>query len=377
MTVKALYPTIEPSLELDFANTKALDPRISFTRASTGTCVGADGLIKTAGNNVPRFDHNPTTGESLGLLVEEARTNYIYSSNPVNTTNWGPAATFTATSTTTPDGTSINSLSNNPRSVNVNIGAVAKTLSFFVKADTVTTGSFQTVGGGWGAEAGTYSFDLTAQTFSGGTVQPVGNGWFRLSITFGTTSSGTLGNIFNCSGLFLWGAQFEAGSFPTSYIPTVAATVTRAADVASMTGTNFSSWYNTTTGTWLGTMSATAKGFRLLETRGPGGGDMSVSIRPDTANTRCAFAGDTSGAVFVTYSGSPVKIGAGYGSGSIRGVANGTLANLVTTGNHSSSTLLNIGTYPAENLYLNGTIARIAYYPVRLPDAQLQALTAT
>ena len=124
-------------------------------------------------------------------------------------------------------------------------------------------------------------------------------------------------------------------------------------------------------------MSATAKGFRLLETRGPGGGDMSVSIRPDTANTRCAFAGDTSGAVFVTYSGSPVKIGAGYGSGSIRGVANGTLANLVTTGNHSSSTLLNIGTYPAENLYLNGTIARIAYYPVRLPDAQLQALTAT
>ena len=70
------YPTIEPSLKLDFANARALDPRITFTRASVATYVGKDGLIKTAGVNEPRFDHDRATGESLGLLIEEQRTNY-------------------------------------------------------------------------------------------------------------------------------------------------------------------------------------------------------------------------------------------------------------------------------------------------------------
>ena len=52
------YTTIEPSLKLDFANARALDPRITFTRASTATYVGRDGLIKTAGVDEPRFDHD-------------------------------------------------------------------------------------------------------------------------------------------------------------------------------------------------------------------------------------------------------------------------------------------------------------------------------
>jgi hypothetical protein len=75
MTIKNLYPTSRPTLDLNFAATKRLDPRITFTRASTATFVGADGLIQSAATNAARFDHNPATGESLGLLVEEARTN--------------------------------------------------------------------------------------------------------------------------------------------------------------------------------------------------------------------------------------------------------------------------------------------------------------
>ena len=70
-----------PSLDLRFAESKSLvdaasgQSLVTFTRASSGTYVGSDGLIKTATTNEPRFDHNPTTGESLGLLVEEQRTN--------------------------------------------------------------------------------------------------------------------------------------------------------------------------------------------------------------------------------------------------------------------------------------------------------------
>ena len=391
MTIKALYPTVRPTLNLDFAKTKALDPRVTFSRASTGTFVGSNGLIQTAASGAARFDHNPATGESLGLLVEEARTNYIYSSNPVNTTNWGPAATFTATSTTTPDGTSINSLSNNPRSVNVSIGAVAKTLSFFVKADTVTTGSFQAYGGGWGAEAGTYSFDLTAQTFSGGTVQPVGNGWFRLSITFGTTSSGTLGNIFNCSGLFLWGAQFEAGAFPTSYIPTTTATVTRAADVASMTGTNFSSWYNQSEGSFLlhennSLGIALAKRFELNQDSSPNSNAIAFSVNYGNGTRISSRDSNTAGTIdrtlFNVWSlGGSHKYGYGLRLNDFV-VASGTSIATTAAGTFPPNLdSLSFGAITIANTLMNNAgsfrLSRLTYYPVRLPDAQLQALTAT
>ena len=81
------YPTIRPSLNLNFARSRALDPRVTFTRASIGTYVGRDGLIKTAGVNQPRFDHDPETLESLGLLIEEPRTNYLGNSRMLF--NWG------------------------------------------------------------------------------------------------------------------------------------------------------------------------------------------------------------------------------------------------------------------------------------------------
>ena len=74
--MESVFPTVRnggifntSSLDLQFARTKTLDPRITFTRASSGTYVGSDGLIKTATTNEARFDHNPATGESLGLLV--------------------------------------------------------------------------------------------------------------------------------------------------------------------------------------------------------------------------------------------------------------------------------------------------------------------
>ena len=72
-----------PSLDLRFAEDKSLvdattgSNLVDFTRASSGTYVGSDGLIKTATTNEARFDHNPDTLESLGLLVEEERTNLL------------------------------------------------------------------------------------------------------------------------------------------------------------------------------------------------------------------------------------------------------------------------------------------------------------
>ena len=77
MSVSQNFPEVRPTLNLNFARSKTLDPRITFTRASTGTYVGSDGLIKTAVADEARFDHDPETGESLGLLIEGSRTNLI------------------------------------------------------------------------------------------------------------------------------------------------------------------------------------------------------------------------------------------------------------------------------------------------------------
>ena len=93
------YPTIRPTLDLNFAATKVLDDRITFTRDSIGTYVGEDGLIKYASNNVPRFDHDPITRESLGLLIEESRTNKV--SNSITMTAGGTGSVSTNTTETT------------------------------------------------------------------------------------------------------------------------------------------------------------------------------------------------------------------------------------------------------------------------------------
>ena len=58
-------PSVKPALNLDFAKSKMLDPRITYARANNATYFAADGLLKIAAPNEPRFDHDPVTGESI------------------------------------------------------------------------------------------------------------------------------------------------------------------------------------------------------------------------------------------------------------------------------------------------------------------------
>jgi hypothetical protein len=111
-SVSITLPISSPSLDLNFAANKSLIDDISgnnlitFSRASTGTFVGSDGLIQTAASGVPRFDHTGATGESLGLLVEEARTNIATYSTDFSQAVWAKSnSTITANAATAPDGT--------------------------------------------------------------------------------------------------------------------------------------------------------------------------------------------------------------------------------------------------------------------------------
>jgi hypothetical protein len=184
------------SLDLQFATDKVLTARKGptpvLTRASTATFIGSDGLIQSAAINQARFDHDPTTLVCKGLLIEELRTNLVFPS----------AALTTQTRTVT---------------------AAAHTLSFYGTGTIVLSG-------------------VHVATVTGTGAYPT-----RTTLTF-TPTAGSL--ILTVTGSVTQ-AQLEAGSFPTSYIPTTTASVVRSADVCSITGSDFTGMYNGTEGTVL------------------------------------------------------------------------------------------------------------------------------
>ena len=407
MTIKALYPTVRPTLNLDFAKTKALDPRVTFTRASTATFVGADGLIKTAGNNVPRFDHNPATGESLGLLVEDPRTNLLLRSEEFGTT-WAATrssisvnTTVAPNSTVTADSFIEDSTATSSHFVDqaYTYSAGSYALSLYVKAN--TRSEIRLIGFD-GVTTYACFFNLSTGVVGAatggavGSIQALANGWYRCAITF-TAAAGTGYARFGLavsgsqtytgdgtSGLFLWGAQLEAGAFPTSYILNVNTPlgVTRAADVANLPTTG---WMDTTGGTilteyyrlpltsffyaslWSLGLGNPALGYTNgglhndLDSLG-GGQGYSLSFPVLPGKNRAAFKFQNVGQWSTTQNGAT------------------PLSSIISSAWSSSPTVLDLGYsagVPFGTWRANAPISRLAYYPPLLPNAQLQALTAT
>jgi len=268
MTIKALYPTVRPSLNLDFAKTKALDPRVTFSRASTGTFVGSNGLIQTAASGAARFDHNPETGESLGLLLEEERTNRVLSSQSlpfvINSTYW----TVTNLSTGAPNGEGfarVNCVSFSATTLTFNYD-----VSGLVSGSSVLTVSLYARSNDTNVQLGLGNPDTVIL----GTTPALTSEWVRYSGTF-TWSGSNVIRFFRSVGSISAGQSFdvcmvsiEAGAFPTSYIPTVASTVTRAADVATLANTG-SSIFPTSAFTTVNSPFGTAGGGSTVKLVGP------------------------------------------------------------------------------------------------------------
>ena len=81
------YPNFRPTLDLNFAAVKKLDPKITYERTGPASFTNEFAKVVLVGGNVPRFDHDPVTRESKGLLIEEERTNYAVYSTKVNNAN--------------------------------------------------------------------------------------------------------------------------------------------------------------------------------------------------------------------------------------------------------------------------------------------------
>ena len=289
-SVNTDFPNLRPSLDLRFALAKKLDPRITFTRGSTGTYFGPDGIMRTAGVNEPRFDHDPITGQSLGLLVEESSTNAFPSNNALSffSTN------SISTGDKNPDGTSstlwVPSSSGNfhglvPSTTNIDITSLAVgatidvTVSLFAKD--YNNSNLGVLMGFAAFDGTTYRYYLTQvyphlKTVPGApsgigwslnSLQaiPYPNGWYRFIFSGKYTKAAGFNTIVwvneqiysrsaqqfwfgdNSSGIYIWGIQREQKLFATSYIPTSGSTVTRNADKPNILDT--SSFFNSTEGT--------------------------------------------------------------------------------------------------------------------------------
>jgi hypothetical protein len=256
-----------------------------------------------------------------------------------------------------------------------------------------------------GANAGIFfnlSTGVTGSNFVGAptssSITSVGNGWYRCSITATATTTSAIrvyaasadattsfaGDGF--SGTLMWGAQLEVGAFPTSFIPTVASQVTRAADVATMTGTNFSTWY--AAGEWtLYAEIENRNGITSLTnyhgaTISDGTNANSQLIRIDGADNRSASFGSYNGTAnqwtfssAVVAKGAFSKIALGYAFNNVGFTSNSNTVLTDSVAQISVQNLLTIGGGPTNAQPTNGCIKKVAYYPMRVTNAQLQALT--
>jgi hypothetical protein len=394
---------IQPSLNLPFATDRTLDSRITFTRSSNGAYYNASGFLTTASSNVPRFGYDPLTLASLGLLVEQSSTNLqTYS---LLATNWTTfQSTLVTSATTSPDGISnavkiVESVANNTHQLygpNPTIsGSTVYTYSVYAKAAERTFLALQ-INESPVVVASWVSFNLsnnsvgTVTALAGGglasasaTATAVGNGWYRCTLTWtsnvlNNSCQAYIGPALNATtrsytgdatkGVYAYQAQAEPLPFASSPIVTTTAQVTRAADNASMTGTNFSSWYNIAQGTF----------YTEFPDSGLNPWAVPLSIgsqyyfRQTASNSFSSVLGGTSLAFTTTL---PSKMAGSYNGVTTTLSVNGITAQTGTGTPISNANSLSIGNYNDSAFYQNGHIKKIAYYSTNLTSSQLQALT--
>jgi hypothetical protein len=252
---------------------------LTFTRASTAVRTNSTGLLESMGSGVPRLSY--MYGSCPALLLEPQRTNLALRSEEFDNASWTKTrSTITANTTTSPNNTTtadklvedINFGSHDcQQSVAMTTG-LSYTFSTYAKISENRYMILRYFSGGAFTTNSIVQFDLLNGTATNSVTFPasafsitnVGNGWYRCTITQ-TTSSTANGNCGiqmskdgitssyqgnGIDGIFLWGAQIEVGAYPTTYIPTTTATVTRIADAFSRNNIYTNGLITSSGGTW-------------------------------------------------------------------------------------------------------------------------------
>ncbi len=341
----------------------------------------------------PRFTYDPVTLAAQGLLVEEGRTNICLQANNFDIATWAKSnVTVTADQLAAPDGATSADLVTSGNLVNQGIyqaltvtASTAYTFSFYARLGSMAAASFK------------MAFrDDTAGVFIAEDVvpsqTPTSSGWTRITYAV-TTPVGCLSmrvypfrNTAAVAGTFyLWGAQLEAGSFATSPIPTFGTALARSADSASMTGTNFSSWFNPSEGTFVveaaTSVPATASRLPFSVTDGTFNNAIysqftaavqwNALIRSGGAQTGAFTAQSVAATTSLSKQAVAYKLD-DFALSTNGGAVATDLSGAIPVG---VNRLQIGGDWSGTGNVLNGTIKSIRYYPTRLSNAHLQALS--
>ena len=417
-----------PSLDLAFALDKTLTarkgPTPAFTRVqatSTGsTYIGADKLINYAAANEPRFDHDPATGVCKGLLIEESRTNVGLQSENFGSATWVKAQASASVDTATSPSGSVtadtliedstpSSLHFISQQTSKSASSITYAFSVYYKNSSGTRNLVLALTNGTSAGKAaifTTSGSVAASNINIGSgagfamtsadVVNAGNGWYRAHVVISSdasirldaviylTNSSSSVSVYNgdgVSGLYLWGAQLEAGAFPTSYIPTTIGTAARSADVCSIIEADFSSFYNQVEGTFLSSSSqpiiTTAN---ALVYGVDNGSDSSRFHLNHNTSIAISQSGGVTQSLFdmIDPIGNELsKVAYAYKVNDYSAFRNATQGTSASNGTVPTVDRINFGSTPANlSRILNGHIARIQYFRKRLSNAKLQTLTA-
>ena len=363
---------------------------ITFTRSSAGGRFNERGIYEMVPANQPRFNYDPATLQPLGILTEESRTNLITSSNEIGAAGWATNASSVIDKgvIASPDGLKNGArLSGTSefyiyRIINIS-GQPTLTISVYAKqvkpGDAIRLRLFENGGTQPNGTQTSPSIALTdtwtRYEFTATVQQPD-----RTSVQFillgNATGSG--------SEAYFWGAQMEVGASATSLITTQSSQVTRTADVVAIS--QLSPWYNPAGGTLfvdytpgqIGIGSTNAGAYLcsanpsenvIVLRDGPVKGTIYGLMAMSAQEVVSSIIGARLGA------GVPLKMAYSYSAESAALSVNGAAPVKGVTGKIAAPTRMFIGGAPNTQQLSNGHVRAVRYYPFKLTDAELQALT--
>jgi hypothetical protein len=366
---------VSPNLVLDFAGTEGVDPRIAFTRSTTATRVNSDGLIESVAIDAPRIDYDPVTLQCRGLLCEAQSTNFCLYNRDLTNAAWIKTNCTAARTQTGADGAAnsaslLTANANNATCLqSVTLASSARAQTAYIKRAAGSGAVFMTMDNG--ATWTDISASINGSSFS------------RCSIPSQTLANPVFGFKLATSGdsIIVDYVQNENGTIATSAIPTTDTAITRSTDAAVMSGVDFSNWYKQDEGTFV----VRASSYAADALRGV------MSVDDATSNNRMQLRRNAPNqASFLALAAGVVSANAAasvWTDANTHGFALAYRANDLTLHFDGSLTLSDVSvTLPvvtqivlgggAAISQLNGHIARIAYYPKRLSNLRLQALSA-
>jgi len=348
--------------------------------------------------NVPRLTYQNGGGGCPSLLLEKQSTNLLLYSEQFDNVAWVKNGfSITANAAISPDGTQNADLAYQTVSGDKDLyqitSSVTPVFSIYAKAagkNWVVT--FDAAGGSatWynisNGTLGTVASGVTA------TIDGVGNGWYKLTYYHNTagvyrfvkpvdSNNSQSAVASGTDGAYLWGAQLEASSYATSYIPTTSSSATRVADACYKTG--ISSLIGQTSGTmfvdFIAKGSYDSNNLLMLISAGSGSNIIYLNLVGGTIEAYIA----SSAIQQFLYTGATAlgantrhKLAIGYANNDVVLYHNGTQLATDTSATIPACTLLRVGDFLGGLYQFGNTINQSILFPTRLSNSELASLTS-